>query len=209
MSFHSGALHIVCYHILAAISSATSVGSLRKFPLSPLYRRAEEGWPIKTGYVAFGDSYAAGMGTGTTSSGGCRVGSNNFGKLLNEFTNDANVDFQPLMCSGDTTIGLARQINEWRKKDTKKFDLATVSMGGNDIAFSDFVRNCIIAINPGQSEDTDRKECEYIEGHAMNMLNDQTTSGLRFRLANEYQRMVHYSGRDVWPISDSTIEICH
>ena len=30
-----------------------------------------------TGYVHFGDSYASGMGTGTTSSDSCRVGSNN------------------------------------------------------------------------------------------------------------------------------------
>lgn len=80
--------------------------------------------------------------------GGCRVGSNNFGKLLNQYTNNSNVVYQDLVCSGDTTTGLARQIDEWRKKDPSKFNLTTVSIGGNDIQFSNFVRNCVVAINP-------------------------------------------------------------
>jgi hypothetical protein len=35
-----------------------------------------------TGYVHFGDSYASGMGTGTTSGDSCRVGSSNCEFLL-------------------------------------------------------------------------------------------------------------------------------
>jgi lysophospholipase L1-like esterase len=199
--FSKTSLHIICFCILTitwtAASNATSISSLRDSPSNELKRRADDDWPIKTGYVAFGDSYAAGMGTGSTSWGGCRVGSNNFGKLLNQYTNNPGVDYQELQCSGDTTTGLARQIDEWSKKDPKKFNLATVSIGGNDINFSDFVRNCVLAINLGKSEEEDRKECEYIEGHATNILNDDTTTGLRFKLANEYKRMIDYAGRDV------------
>lgn len=50
---------------------------------------------------------------------------------------------------------------------------------------------------PRQSGDIDRKECEYIEGNATNMLNDDTTNGLRFKLANEYKRMIGYAVREV------------
>jgi hypothetical protein len=71
-------------------------------------------WPIKSGYVAFGDSYGAGLGTGATSTDACRVGSNNFGSLLNQWTNNPNVNYQQKVCSGDTTVGLNRQIDEWK-----------------------------------------------------------------------------------------------
>lgn len=46
------------------------------------------------------------------------------------------------MCSGDTTTGLNRQIDEW--KDPENADIATVAMGGNDLGFSDIVMNCIL-----------------------------------------------------------------
>ena len=73
---------MIGYWVLFCALYATCVSSsaARRTPL----RRAPSNWPIKTGYVAFGDSYAAGMGTGVTSDDPCRVGSNNFAKLLME-----------------------------------------------------------------------------------------------------------------------------
>lgn len=65
------------------------------------------------GYVQFGDSYAAGMGTGTTTSDKCRVGSNNYGKLLYRWFNNGNIPFESRVCSGDTLSGVNNQINAW------------------------------------------------------------------------------------------------
>ena len=43
------------------------------------------------GYVHFGDSYASGMGAGTTSSDKCRIGSNNYGDQIHTFLNDPDM----------------------------------------------------------------------------------------------------------------------
>src|SRR5436309_3520715 len=107
--------------ILSGVAHASQDGQHRA-----LLQRAPDNWPIKTGYVAFGDSFGAGMGTGKTSTDGCRIGSNNFGDLLNRWTNNPNVDFQKKVCSGDTSVGLNRQIDEWT--NPRKADVATISM---------------------------------------------------------------------------------
>ncbi|MCJ1238405.1 hypothetical protein MMC14_006394 [Varicellaria rhodocarpa] len=58
-----------------------------------------ESIPIKKGYVAFGDSYAAGIGTGTTAMGGCRQGQYSYPRQLAAMA-PVNIDFQNLPCSG-------------------------------------------------------------------------------------------------------------
>ncbi|CAO2648048.1 Nn.00g089700.m01.CDS01 [Neocucurbitaria sp. VM-36] len=97
------------------------------------------------GYVHFGDSYGAGMGTGSTSGDACRVGENNFGELLYKSWGDNSISFETKVCSGDTTKGLNRQIEEW--KDPAKANVGTVSIGGNDVGFIDLVRYCILTPN--------------------------------------------------------------
>lgn len=94
------------------------------------------------GYVHFGDSYAAGMGTGTTTSDACRVDENKYGKVLYNFWKDDKISFESKVCSGDTTKGSNRQIDEW--KDPQKAKVGTVSMGGINIGFYDLIQNCII-----------------------------------------------------------------
>jgi hypothetical protein len=69
------------------------------------------------------------VGAGNTLTDKCRVGSNNFGNLLYQWTNNPKVDYQSKVCSGDTTVGLSRQIDEWAKPG--KADATTVSMGGS------------------------------------------------------------------------------
>jgi hypothetical protein len=140
--------------LLSFWASACTASPFSPFPLSHpasnierLAKRADtantdSNWPIKTGYVAFGDSYAAGMGTGKTTTDSCRVGEYNIGDLLNKWTNNPGIDFQRKICSGDTLVGLNRQIDEW--ENPTRADVATISTGGNDVGFSDLVINCVI-----------------------------------------------------------------
>ena len=67
-----------------------------------------------SGLVTFGDSYGAGMGTGTTSGDACRVGSNNYEQLFYDWVGDSSIPFERKVCSGDTTEGLNKKIDEWR-----------------------------------------------------------------------------------------------
>jgi hypothetical protein len=106
---------------------------------------ANENWPIKNGYVAFGDSFATGMVTGITTTDACRVGENNYTELLFKWTNKPDIDFQNHVCSGDTVMGINRQIDEWASPENH--DLATISVGGNDVGFADIVKSCVINAN--------------------------------------------------------------
>jgi hypothetical protein len=147
------------------------------------------------GYIHFGDSYGAGMGTGTTSGDACRVGENNFGDLLHKSWNDKGIPFERKVCSGDTTKGLNRQIDEW--KDTNKTNIGTVSIGGNDVGFSDLVYYCIITPNTARLGSTMRKNCIDAEKKARDMMNDQGADGMKPKLKAAYKRILEKSGRSV------------
>ena len=158
-------------------------------------RRTPNDWPIKTGYVAFGDSFAAGMGTGTTSTDPCRIGSNNFGALLDAWTNNDAVAFQQKACSGDTTIGLNRQIDEWT--DPQQADVATVSMGGNDLKFSDLAWWCILTPTTWRLPATNKRYCNKAMDAAMKLMSDTSADGLTEKLKAAYARILEKSGRSV------------
>ncbi|KAH7380166.1 SGNH hydrolase-type esterase domain-containing protein [Pyrenochaeta sp. MPI-SDFR-AT-0127] len=145
------------------------------------------------GYVHFGDSYGAGMGTGTTTTDGCRVGENNYGKLLHNSWKDGSIPFENKVCSGDTTKGLNRQIDEW--KDPKKANIGTVSMGGNDLGFSDLVYYCIITPNTARLGSTNRKNCLDAEKKAQEKMNDQGADGMKAKLKAAYLRILEKAGR--------------
>lgn len=72
--------------------------------------------PIETGYTAFGDSYAAGIGTGNTSTWVCRQGRFSYPDLIASSVRD--IDFQNLACSGATVQNLLSggahsQVDAW------------------------------------------------------------------------------------------------
>ncbi|KAF2729342.1 SGNH hydrolase [Polyplosphaeria fusca] len=145
------------------------------------------------GYVAFGDSYGAGMGTGTTTGDACRIGENNFGDLLRKWFDDDSKAYERKVCSGDTTKGLNRQIDEWA--DPSKATLGTVSISGNDVGFSDLVWYCIITPNTARLGSTNRKNCEDAEQRARDMMNDQGGDGLKAKLKAAYLKILDKSGR--------------
>lgn len=180
----------------------SSVANKTPSPATKLLGRfTKRDFPAKRGYVAFGDSYAAGMGTGTTSSDSCRIGSNNFANLLYKWFNDESVDFQPLMCSGDTTIGLNRQIDKWSNPNNDH--MATVSIGGNDIGFGDLAFHCVLTPNTLRLGSQSRKRCLEAEAKARQLLDDQSGSGLQAKLTAAYKKILDKSGRSVgnntWP----------
>jgi lysophospholipase L1-like esterase len=136
-----------------------------------------------TGYVHFGDSFAAGMGTGTTSWDSCRVGSNNYGQLLYSYMNDSSIPFENYACSGDTTTGLANQVKRWT--DTTSPNIGTVTIGGNDVGFSDIIRNCLLREMPWSTQWYEA-ECEANKETARLIMNDTSSTGLTYKLKEAY-----------------------
>jgi lysophospholipase L1-like esterase len=147
------------------------------------------------GYVHFGDSYAAGMGTGATSGDGCRIGENNYGELLHKSWNDDSILFESRVCSGDTTKGLHRQIDDW--KAPLKTNVGSVSIGGNDIGFADLAYHCVLTPNTAHFGGTNRKHCLDAEKKARDIMQDQGENGLKAKLKAAYLRILEKSYRSV------------
>ncbi|RAH62699.1 SGNH hydrolase [Aspergillus piperis CBS 112811] len=143
-----------------------------------------------TGYLHFGDSYAAGMGTGSTSWDSCRVGSNNYGKLLYNYLNDSSIPFSNYARSGDTTTGLINQVKKW--KDTTSPNIGTLTVGGNDVGFSDIIRNCITWETFHDAEEF-RAWCEQKKDKARSILSDTSSAGVRNKLKEAYLSILNAS----------------
>lgn len=142
------------------------------------------------GYAHFGDSYAAGMGTATTSGDSCRRGSNNYGELLFQWLGEGS--FSDYACSGDTTVGLGRQIDRFALQNTGGHMISTLTMGGNDVLFSEIVRNCVITMGldwPTSGEQY-RKDCLATEDKARGMIQDTGPDGLGAKLMAGYKRIL-------------------
>lgn len=133
------------------------------------------------------------MGTGYTTTGSCRIGTANVGDLIHA-QNPKGIDYQRKMCSGDTTTGLNRQIDEW--KTPENADLATVTMGGNDLGFSDIVMNCVLVPNLHWPS-TYKKRCDAAKEKANRILEDDSEDGIGSKLAAAYKIIVEKSTRDV------------
>ncbi|KAI9371767.1 SGNH hydrolase-type esterase domain-containing protein [Aspergillus egyptiacus] len=141
------------------------------------------------GYVAFGDSYSAGMGTGSTTWwDGCRVGSNNYPTMLFEQIRSPGVSMEAKMCSGDTITGFQRQIREWRSSSTA--NIGTVTLGGNDLGFSDLVWNCVITPNTAHFGSYYRQECLKTQDKARQLMQDTGAQGLRSKLKEAYKSIL-------------------
>lgn len=133
------------------------------------------------------------MGTGYTTTDSCRIGTANVGDLINA-QNPKGIDYQRMMCSGDTTTGLNRQIMEW--KTPQNADIATVTIGGNDLGFSDIVSQCLLVYS-GWSVSYKRKMCKQAKDKANAMLDDVGKDGIGSKLAEAYYTIVQKSTRRV------------
>lgn len=111
------------------------------------------------GFVALGDSYSAGIGTGLDdkelpSEGDCRHGVHAYPELIHRDLNNAtgqNTTFQWLSCTGAVTADIlsgdggskAREGQVDLLNASLPLDFATLSVGGNDMGFFDVMNACI------------------------------------------------------------------
>ncbi|KAI3397675.1 hypothetical protein diail_10444 [Diaporthe ilicicola] len=111
------------------------------------------------GFVALGDSYSAGIGTGTDdkevpSEGDCRHGVHAYPQLVRHDLNNAtglNTTLQWLSCTGAVTADLLSGAAQKGKPQGQvdvlnaslPVDFATLSIGGNDLGFFDVMNACI------------------------------------------------------------------
>ncbi|KAK8143433.1 hypothetical protein G3M48_007257 [Beauveria asiatica] len=101
-------------------------------------------YPIKKGWVAFGDSYAAGIGAGTPldADPDCYRGRGSYTAILDNIiqtSHHASIVWQSRSCSGETAEQFikgegAKQLEQWQPSFS---DIATVSFTGNDFGFGD------------------------------------------------------------------------
>lgn len=116
----------------------------------------EYGSKPTTGFVAFGDSYSAGIGTGANGTeNACRQGLHAYPALIHadlEARHGANTtSFQWLSCTGAATGDLlaggaaASQIDAFDASllPGGPAGFATLSVGGNDLGFFDVVNACV------------------------------------------------------------------
>ena len=115
-------------------------------------------------YVSLGDSYSSGEGVPSfepatdTSNNECHRSNGSYARLVTA-RGGALEDLQPAgyhACSGAVTrdietvdadlLGQPKNVDEPAQRDhvSEFTDLITLTMGGNDIAFSDIVQNCVI-----------------------------------------------------------------
>ncbi|OIJ64143.1 SGNH/GDSL hydrolase family protein [Streptomyces mangrovisoli] len=94
------------------------------------------------GYVALGDSYSSGVGSGSyiSSSGSCDRSTKAYPYLWN--TNNAPSSFSFLACSGATTDDVvANQLGTLSSSTS----LVSITIGGNDAGFSDVMTTCVLS----------------------------------------------------------------
>lgn len=91
-------------------------------------------------YVALGDSFSSGVGTGSyTLSSSCRRGVYAYPWLISQQRPNTSLTF--VACSGATTADvMANQIGSV----TGTTNIVTVTIGGNDIGFSDLIVQCTL-----------------------------------------------------------------
>ncbi|CAI6097117.1 unnamed protein product [Clonostachys chloroleuca] len=104
-----------------------------------------------TGFIALGDSYSAGIGTGVNGTEDpCRYGIHAHPLLiyndLERLEEPASTSFQLLSCTGSTITDLLvnsdpSQIGGFNTSQTA--DFALLSVGGNDLGFFDIMNSCI------------------------------------------------------------------
>lgn len=96
--------------------------------------------PVDT-YVALGDSYASGVGTGSYSlNAACKRSSSAYPALLAQ--QRANTALVFVACSGATTADVvAGQL----PSVTSATNIVTISVGGNDLGFANLITQCVQA----------------------------------------------------------------
>lgn len=145
--------------------------------------------PILRGLKSFGDSYAAGIGTGKTTGDKCRRGSNSYPELLHNWLEanvNSDINYNTAACSGDTLDGVNGQIDNW--SDPADYDVITLSVGGNDVGFSSLVQNCIVT--PLSGFGSSASKCEASKKKALDYITDTSVNGLGYKMRQAYTKLL-------------------
>jgi lysophospholipase L1-like esterase len=120
--------------ILAAVSAC-----LTALPLV-LATAATPASAATVNYVGMGDSYASGLGAGNLSGGSCDRSSGAADQLWANTHSPASFAF--VACAGATTADI---INSQVSALSSSTTLVSVTIGGNDVGFSDVMATCVLS----------------------------------------------------------------
>lgn len=128
-------------------------GTLNAFELNP-GTCGFGGQPSARGYVAMGDSYSAGEGTGDYIPGTdyaadrCHRSLHAYGPIVNDQLQSSRFDF--VACSGAVTSDFLTDNHSWGSVEPAQISFATSStgnvtftIGGNDVGFAEIINSCI------------------------------------------------------------------
>lgn len=76
-------------------------------------------------------------------------------------------------------------------------NIGTLSIGGNDLGFSDLVWYCVITPNTARLGSTNRANCVEAENKARDLMNNQGADGMRAKLRNAYLKILQKSSHYV------------
>jgi hypothetical protein len=115
------------------------------------------------------------------------------GDLLRDWLpTEGPISYERRSCSGDTVDGLNAQIDAWSNAD--RATLGTVTIGGNDVGFSDLVWYCVITPNNAILGSVTRSHCVDAEQKANDIMDDNGPDSLRARLKNAFLKILDKSG---------------
>ena len=115
-----------------------------------------KGFPAADTWLALGDSYSAGVGAGELLDNpqdpghNCLTTSGSYPKRLEKGYAALQQHLEFLSCTGDVIGNINDEGSHGRAtqlelmKDLRKYKMATLSIGGNDLGFSSIVKSCII-----------------------------------------------------------------
>lgn len=162
----------------------------------------QDPYPIKDGWVSFGDSYAAGIGAGKPldNTPTCQRGRGSYMAILDHISKaafDIKPFWQPMACTGhkarhfiDGTGKGVNQLDEWFPSTS---DIATVSFTGNDLGFSNIVRHCILGVWSTSSCDSDlAKAAEILDTNSKIKELVTDVLDLIFKKNNNTRRLIVY-----------------
>jgi hypothetical protein len=137
--------------------------------------RGEDTFPIAGTWIAMGDSYSAGVGAGNLLDNpwdpdkNCLTTDGSYPKQLEKSYPNLAQGLEFLSCTGDVIANVNGYGSHGRESQRKLlsgldpyYKLGTLSIGGNDLGFSDIVKRCII-LGVGDCEAALRK-AESIAG---------------------------------------------
>jgi lysophospholipase L1-like esterase len=125
--------------LAATLMTAVVAGSTSRASAMPLPASAP---PVR--YVALGDSYSAGTGSGPYSAAGraCERSADAYPQLW--ASRHAPASFVSVACAGATTATVrASQLSVLTARTT----LVSITVGGNDVGFSQVMRTCVLELD--------------------------------------------------------------